>query len=241
MMIELEGVVRRYAGGEQLVTTALDDASFTIAETEAVAITGPSGSGKSTLLHLIGGLDRPDKGLIRVAGTDLAGLRGDSLAAHRRRVGFVFQRFFAAITHQQVAVIQNYWSSGPTAYRRLAQRTVEPIPVVNPMSVWRSDYMSTGVVDPPIDAELAGFRPLHPHVGAVSGGLSVQLPSLRAVGTFDPTKLPGFSPLSPLPLSRPTTRPSPRLQTRVQHACSMGRTSFRTAIPPDIYRHQRCC
>jgi putative ABC transport system ATP-binding protein len=93
-MIELETVVRRYRGGEQLVNTALDGVSFSIAETETVAITGPSGSGKSTLLHLIGGLDRPDEGGIRVAGTDVARLRGDALAAHRRRVGFVFQRFY---------------------------------------------------------------------------------------------------------------------------------------------------
>ncbi len=76
------------------MTTALDGVSFSLAKTETVAITGPSGSGKSTLLHLIGGLDRPDEGNIRVAGTDLAGLRGDALAAYRRRVGFVFQRFY---------------------------------------------------------------------------------------------------------------------------------------------------
>ncbi len=93
-MIELEGVGRRYPGGEHLVNTALDGVSFSIVETETVAITGPSGSGKSTLLHLIGGLDVPDEGNIRVAGIDLAGLRGDALAAYRRRVGFVFQRFY---------------------------------------------------------------------------------------------------------------------------------------------------
>jgi putative ABC transport system ATP-binding protein len=93
-MIELEGVVRRYPGGDQQVNTALDHVSLSVAETETVAITGPSGSGKSTLLHLIAGLDRPDEGHLRVAGTDVAGLRGDALAAHRRRVGFVFQRFY---------------------------------------------------------------------------------------------------------------------------------------------------
>lgn len=120
----------------------------------------------------------------------------------RRSVGEqqAYRALLEAITHQQIAVIQNYWSSGPTAYQRLGQRTVKPIPIVNPPSVWRSQYMATGVVDPPIDAELTAFRPLHPHVGVGRGVLSVQLPSLRAVGTFDPTKLPGFSPLSRLPL-----------------------------------------
>jgi ABC-type lipoprotein release transport system permease subunit len=120
----------------------------------------------------------------------------------RRSVGErqAYRALLAAITHQQVAVVQNYWSSGPTAYRRLGPRALKPIPVVNPLSVWRSQYMGTGVVDPPIDAELPAFRPLHPHVGVGRGVLSIKLASLRAVGTFDPTRLPGFSPLSRLPL-----------------------------------------
>jgi putative ABC transport system ATP-binding protein len=93
-LIELDGVVRRYAGGDHISTTALDRVSFAVAQTETVALVGPSGSGKSTLLHLIGGFDRPDDGLVRVGGSDVASLRGESLAAHRRRVGFVFQRFY---------------------------------------------------------------------------------------------------------------------------------------------------
>ncbi len=128
--------------------------------------------------------------------------RGPGRVVLRRSVGEqrAYRALLAAITHQQVAVIQNYWSSGPTSYRRLGARTVEPIPVGNSLSVWRSQYMSTGVVDPPIDAELTPFRRLHPHVGVLGGESTVQLPSLRAVGTFDPTRLPGFSPLSRLPL-----------------------------------------
>jgi putative ABC transport system ATP-binding protein len=92
-MIELEGVVRRYHAGEEAAITALDGVSLQVAEGAAVAVSGPSGSGKSTLLHLIGALDRPDEGAVRVAGVDLAGLSADELAAHRRRVGFVFQRY----------------------------------------------------------------------------------------------------------------------------------------------------
>jgi putative ABC transport system permease protein len=131
-----------------------------------------------------------------------------------------YRALLTAIAHQQIAVIQNYWSSGPTTYQRLGQRTVKPIPVVNPLSVWRSQYMSTGVVDPPIDAELAAFRPLHPHVGVGRGVLSVQLPSLRAVGAFDPTKLPGFSPLSRLPLEAynpPVAAPANARTRRLLH------------------------
>jgi len=57
------------------------------------AVTGPSGSGKSTLLHLIGAIERPDAGTIRSGGTDITALRGAPLAAYRRTLGFVFQRY----------------------------------------------------------------------------------------------------------------------------------------------------
>jgi len=61
---------------------------------EFVSVMGPSGSGKSTLLHLIGGLDLPTAGTVRVAGTDLASLTDDALTMlRRRRIGFVFQAF----------------------------------------------------------------------------------------------------------------------------------------------------
>jgi putative ABC transport system ATP-binding protein len=92
-MIELEGVSRRFPVDENVAVTALDGVSLRVREGAAVAVSGPSGSGKSTLLHLIGALDRPDEGAVRVAGTDLACLRGRELAAHRGRVGFVFQSF----------------------------------------------------------------------------------------------------------------------------------------------------
>ncbi|MGH2873692.1 MAG: FtsX-like permease family protein, partial [Solirubrobacteraceae bacterium] len=114
-----------------------------------------------------------------------------------------YRALLKAIGHQQVAVIQNYWSSGPTTYHRLGPRTVAPVPVDNSPSVWRSQYMASGFVEPPIDAELTAFRALHRHVGVGDTGAesaTIPLPSLRAVGTFDPSKLPGFSPLSRLPL-----------------------------------------
>jgi putative ABC transport system ATP-binding protein len=58
-----------------------------------VALTGPSGSGKSTLLHIIGAIERPDSGQVLVDGTEVTALRGAALAAYRRRVGSVFQRY----------------------------------------------------------------------------------------------------------------------------------------------------
>lgn len=83
--VTLRGVTRRYA---ELV--ALDAVDLRIESGTAVALTGPSGSGKSTVLHLLGGMDRPSEGMVEVDGDELTPRRLD---AHRRRVGFVFQRF----------------------------------------------------------------------------------------------------------------------------------------------------
>lgn len=110
-----------------------------------------------------------------------------------------YRNLLSEISHQQVAAIQSYWSTSPTRYRQLGPRELAPLPVRNSLSVWRSDYESTGVVDAPIDSEMTGYRPLHPHVGIGSDVTSIHLPTLKAVGEFDPTKLPGFSPLSRLP------------------------------------------
>jgi putative ABC transport system ATP-binding protein len=71
--------------------------SFAVRRGELVAIVGPSGSGKSTLLHIIGTLDRPTSGVIRIGGVDAAGLDDRELSKLRaRQIGFVFQQFFLA-------------------------------------------------------------------------------------------------------------------------------------------------
>jgi putative ABC transport system ATP-binding protein len=94
-VLELEGVSKRYPA--QPPVTALDDVSFSVHPGELVAIVGRSGSGKSTLLHVMGTLDRPSAGTVRVTGLDLAALSDRELAAVRAtRIGFVFQQFFLA-------------------------------------------------------------------------------------------------------------------------------------------------
>jgi putative ABC transport system ATP-binding protein len=91
--IELREVTRSYTMGDEVIR-ALDRVSVSIDQGEFVAVTGPSGSGKSTFANIIGGLDTPDHGTVRVAGVDLARAGDRRLAAYRNRtVGFVFQSF----------------------------------------------------------------------------------------------------------------------------------------------------
>jgi putative ABC transport system ATP-binding protein len=90
------GQVTKIYPGEPPVT-ALRGVSFTVARGELVGIVGPSGSGKTTLLHLMGTLDRPTRGLVRITGLDVERLSDRELAALRAtRIGFVFQQFFLA-------------------------------------------------------------------------------------------------------------------------------------------------
>ena len=89
--IEALMLTRTYRGGGHEVR-GVDSVSLAAARGEVVAVTGPSGSGKSTLLFLLGGLDTPDEGHVRVAGVDWAMLRGRARARFRRRTcGFIVQ------------------------------------------------------------------------------------------------------------------------------------------------------
>ena len=92
-VVALDGVTKVYPGG----VAALAGVSLTIERGELVAIVGPSGSGKSTMLHLIGTLDRPSSGSVRIDGYDAAALSDRELSALRSsRIGFVFQQFHLA-------------------------------------------------------------------------------------------------------------------------------------------------
>lgn len=92
-MIELRAVTKRYRLGSEEVC-ALDNVNLSVKRGEFFAVMGASGSGKSTLANIIGGLDVPDSGSVRVAGQDLARADDRRLSAYRNRtVGFVFQSF----------------------------------------------------------------------------------------------------------------------------------------------------
>ena len=92
-VIELHQVTKTYPGG----VSALRGVDLTVERGELIAIVGPSGSGKSTMLNMIGTLDRPSSGTVRIDGYDVAELSDRELSALRaRRIGFVFQQFHLA-------------------------------------------------------------------------------------------------------------------------------------------------
>ncbi len=94
--IQIENVTKVYHIGE-VETRALNDISLNIGEGEFMALVGPSGSGKTTLLQLIGCLDKPDTGTVKIKGQDVTRLNANQRADLRRdQIGFIFQ-FFALV------------------------------------------------------------------------------------------------------------------------------------------------
>lgn len=90
-IVEIRHLAKSYRRGGQIVPV-LNDLSFDIAEGEFIALMGPSGSGKSTLLNLIAGIDKPDRGELRVSGLDISRLSEADLADWRAsHIGFIFQ------------------------------------------------------------------------------------------------------------------------------------------------------
>ena len=103
-LVELRNVSKIYhLGGEEI--RALDDVSLDIDGGEFISIIGPSGSGKSTLMHILGCLDQPSKGTMKLDGLDIHGANPRQLAAIRnKKIGFVFQ-FFNLLP--KLSVLQN--------------------------------------------------------------------------------------------------------------------------------------
>jgi putative ABC transport system ATP-binding protein len=128
-VLELDGVTKVY--GEQPPVVALDGVSFSVRRGELVAIVGPSGSGKSTLLHVMGTLERPSGGVLRVDGIDAAELDDRELSRLRARgIGFVFQQFFLAehaTVRENVADGMLYAGVAAADRRRRADEALERV------------------------------------------------------------------------------------------------------------------
>ncbi len=118
-VLELDAVTKVY--GEQPPVAALRGVSFRVQRGELVAIVGPSGSGKSTLLHIVGTLERPSSGVVRIGGVDATQLADCDVSRLRaQQIGFVFQQFFLtehATVRENVADGLLY-AGAPAAERR---------------------------------------------------------------------------------------------------------------------------
>ena len=144
-VLELVDVVKEYPGEPPV--TALATVDLRIDQGELVAIVGPSGSGKSTLLHVMGTLDRPTRGVVRIAGEDTSAMSDKQLSGLRaRQLGFVFQQFSLL---DGLSVLDNvadgllYRGGKLTERRRLAQIAIERVRIAHRIKA-RPNQLSGG-------------------------------------------------------------------------------------------------
>ena len=129
-VLDVDGVSKSYPGEPPV--QALREVNLTIGEGELVGIVGPSGSGKTTLLQLMGTLDRPTSGRVRITGLDVATMADEDVAYLRAtRIGFIFQQFFLA---EHTTVLDNVadgllYAAIPITQRR--ERALEALELVD--------------------------------------------------------------------------------------------------------------
>lgn len=192
-MIELEEVRKTYRRGSETVG-AVGGVTLSVPEGDFVAIVGPSGSGKTTLMNLIGCVERPDAGTVRIDGQDVSRLDERQLTKIRaRKVGFVFQQFFLLPTltaQENVELPTLFGSNGCQSERALdllervgLQQRAKHLPsqlsggemqrvaiaraLVNRPRILLADEPTGNLDSQNAEAVLAIFRELH------AGGLTV--------------------------------------------------------------------
>ena len=129
VLLSADGLVKSYGSGRS-ARRVLDGAVIAVERGELVAVVGPSGSGKSTLLHLLGGLDRPEAGTVRVNGLRFDGRSESELARVRQRhVGFVFQFFhlIPELTGAENVLLPSGLPGAPPDSRARARRLVDAL------------------------------------------------------------------------------------------------------------------
>lgn len=136
-IILMENVVKTYSMGEQEVR-ALRGISFSVQQGEFLSIMGPSGSGKSTCMNMIGCLDRPTSGIVKIGGKETAKMSEKELAVLRNKtIGFVFQQYHLL---PQMTVLENVMV--PLRYQGIEKRERKEMALAALESVGLSDRVS---------------------------------------------------------------------------------------------------
>lgn len=127
-------------------------------------------------------------------------LRARTVATRTYPPGPSYRRLTKVAPHPRLES-DFYWSTSPTHYRLVGPNLLAASPTTNPIDVWRDSYDASGYFAAPPDSRDVQFRRLHGHSGSSNiVGRVLQTPFLRTVGRFDPDRLPGFNPLSKVPL-----------------------------------------
>ncbi|HET6866767.1 MAG TPA: FtsX-like permease family protein [Solirubrobacteraceae bacterium] len=187
-----EPTVQSYGGDTHVVVPVLASTRPYVDDTDEVTVSRLSDRAAQAVIHA-----RTPGAMARLIDT----ARPQSVAAQRTfTTAGAYSRLLDSLTAQQYSVIDNYWTSGPTTYRQAGPREVTPLPVSNPLSIWHSDHYWPPYVVAPVDSAMTAFRPLQSHPGIGTGTRTVRLPTLRAVGEFDPSRLNVGSALGRVPL-----------------------------------------
>ncbi len=181
-----------YGGGSHLVVPVLASTRPYVDDTDEVTVSRLSDRAAQAVIHT-----RTPRAMDHLIDT----ARPQSVVARRTfTTAGAYPHLLDSLTGQQYPVVDNYWTSGPTTYRQTGPRLLTPLPVSNPLSIWHSDYYWPPYVSAPVDSAMTAFRPLHSHPGLGNGQRTFRLPTLRAVGEFDPARLDVGSALGRVPL-----------------------------------------